>query len=751
MDQKVLNRNKRIDAFAAKVIRGGGIVILACVIGVLLMLLSVTLPLFSGSEKELLTRFPLQTSDSNSKPLAIGVGKYLESAYWIGSNGEITFIDLVHGKPLEQERLASPITSLSPSGKHQYSLTLQDGSARLIDLSFNPDFNEDGEDRKILHEVQELAVIPREVFEQEPLEVQIVQSEEATLALTRLSSRSLQLVYTAATEGEDSLMAEFGMDDEEEDSGETEDLSFESVSLEVPVTDEITAFFLGRQGRFAFAGTQNGKLFRWDITDPEEVILTDEIQAFSEERSITAMTQIYGEESLAIGDSSGQVTTWMPAQTNPGNSEKTLTLIHYLAKHHGPVTEVRPSFRHKSLFSLSEESGLIFDHMTSESELLTFEGSQFYGFSPRGNGLIQLSEKGQISLWKVDTPHPESSWGTFFSKLWYESYDQPEYLWQSSSGSDDFEAKLSLIPLIFGSIKGTLYAMIFALPLGIMAAVYTNEFASERFHNIVKPSVEITAAVPSVIIGFMAALWLAPIIDSGLLPFFIFWPVLTLLFVGFLVLWSKLREIKRFQFLERGLELSILIPLILFAFFLTLWLSPIVEAWFFGGDFKTWIYDNVTQNYDQRNSIIISFGLGFIVIPFIYTMTDDALSSVPPSLKAASMALGASRWQTLWKVLLPSASPGIFAGVILGMGRAIGETMIVLMATGNTPIIDMSMFNGMRTLSANIAVEIPEAPVDGTLYRTLFLSAMILFGFTFILNSLAEIVRTYLRKKYGQF
>ncbi|WP_035057222.1 ABC transporter permease subunit, partial [Desulfuromonas sp. TF] len=113
--------------------------------------------------------------------------------------------------------------------------------------------------------------------------------------------------------------------------------------------------------------------------------------------------------------------------------------------------------------------------------------------------------------------------------------------------------------------------------------------------------------------------------------------------------------------------------------------------------------------------------------------------------------MGPSRWQTVWRVILPSASPGIFAGTMIGFGRAIGETMIVLMATGNTAIMDWSIFNGMRPLSANIAVEIPEAPFGGTLYRILFLSAVILFAFTFILNTAAEIVRQRLRKKYGRF
>jgi phosphate transport system permease protein len=140
--------------------------------------------------------------------------------------------------------------------------------------------------------------------------------------------------------------------------------------------------------------------------------------------------------------------------------------------------------------------------------------------------------------------------------------------------------------------------------------------------------------------------------------------------------------------------------------------------------------------------------MGFAVIPIIFTISEDAFSSVPSSLTAASLALGASRWQTATRVVLPTASPGVFSAVMIGFGRAVGETMIVLMATGNTPIMDWSMFNGFRTLSANIAVEISEAPQGGTLYRTLFLAAGLLFLMTFAVNTVAEVIRQRLRERY---
>jgi phosphate transport system permease protein len=176
-----------------------------------------------------------------------------------------------------------------------------------------------------------------------------------------------------------------------------------------------------------------------------------------------------------------------------------------------------------------------------------------------------------------------------------------------------------------------------------------------------------------------------------------------------------------------------------------------LEVWLFHGDFKQWLFNVTEKPYDPLNSLVVAFGLGFAIIPIIFSLAEDALSSIPHDLTAASLVMGASRWQTLWRIILPSASPGIFAAVMIGFGRAVGETMIVFMATGNTPILDLSPFNGFRTLSANIAVEITEAPVGGTLYRVLFLCAVLLFLLTFLLNTLAELVRQHLRKRYGRY
>jgi phosphate transport system permease protein len=215
--------------------------------------------------------------------------------------------------------------------------------------------------------------------------------------------------------------------------------------------------------------------------------------------------------------------------------------------------------------------------------------------------------------------------------------------------------------------------------------------------------------------------------------------------------WQAVRKYDWAKRIEHGYEFLALVPVIVAGAALAYALAGPIETSIFQGNFKQWLFEVMQKPYDPLNALVVAFGLGFAVIPIIFSISEDALSNIPYNLTAASLALGASRWQTLWRVILPSASPGIFAAVMIGFGRAVGETMIVFMAAGNTPLMDLGPFNGFRTLSANIAQEMPEADVGGTLYRVLFLCAVLLFLLTFFLNTLAEVVRQHLRKKYGRY
>jgi phosphate transport system permease protein len=197
-----------------------------------------------------------------------------------------------------------------------------------------------------------------------------------------------------------------------------------------------------------------------------------------------------------------------------------------------------------------------------------------------------------------------------------------------------------------------------------------------------------------------------------------------------------------------GWEVAILIPVIVLFIWLCVSLSPAVDAMFFNGSLRQWFTDNGIT-YDQRNALVVGIAMGFAVIPNIFSIAEDAVFNVPRHLTQGSLALGATPWQTMLGVVLPTASPGIFAAVMVGFGRAVGETMIVLMATGNSPVVNFNLFEGMRTLSANIAVELPETAVGSTHFRVLFLAALVLFVFTFMFNTLAEVIRQRLRQRFS--
>jgi len=498
-------------------------------------------------------------------------------------------------------------------------------------------------------------------------------------------------------------------------------------------------------GAQVFVGTKEGALLLLDCpgeNDPNLIASVD----FGE--GISSLGFVLGQNTLLVGGEKGSRSAFQVLR----RADRTeIQRFHQFEPLPGPVLGFSSSLRDKRFLSWSA-GAVVVDHLTTEKRLFHQSGTGFQHatLSPRGDFILASNTQGRLEFWHLDAPHPEISLRTLLGKTHYESYDKPEWVWQSTGGTDDFEPKMSLVPLLFGTLKGTFFAMLFALPLAVLGAIYTSQFASPRLRNTIKPMVEIMAALPSVVLGFLAGLVMAPLFERAAIQVFLL-PFMTVLVAILLFpFWLKLP--RRFHGTwSRGWEVLWLVPVLLLGVAAAMALAPAFERAFLGGDFRAWLLQGHGITYDQRNSIVVGFAMGFAVIPIIFTISEDALSSVPRSLTSASLACGASPWQTAWRVVLPTASPGIFSSVMVGFGRAIGETMIVLMATGNTPVMDWSPFNGMRTLAANIAVETPEAPQHGSLYRVLFLTALLLFLLTFVLNTIAELVRQQLRKRYESY
>jgi phosphate transport system permease protein len=418
-----------------------------------------------------------------------------------------------------------------------------------------------------------------------------------------------------------------------------------------------------------------------------------------------------------------------------------------------PPTCIVPAHRRRGFLVGAEDSTVALYYSTSGRRLLMDRWGEgaigTVAMAPKGDGALAVA--GGSLLWRgINNPHPEVSLRTLFMPVWYEGYARPKWVWQSTGGSDAFEPKMSLWPLVFGTLKATLYAMFFSVPLALMAAVYVSQLAPTWLQTAVKPTVELMAAVPSVVVGFLAALWLAPRLEATLFAVFLAMVAMPLAVAGALAVW-RMAPLSLRRWLPEGSELVVLLGAGAAGIGMVALVSGPLEGWLFGGDLQRFLFTELGLRYDQRNSMVVGIALGFAVIPVIFTIAEDACSAVPQSLVSASRALGATRWQTAVRLVVPAASPGLFAAVMLGLGRAVGETMIVLMAAGNTPLLDLSPFNGMRTMSAAIAVEIPEAPVGSTLFRVLFLTGTLLFVFTLVLTTAADTVGSYLRKRYARF
>jgi phosphate transport system permease protein len=538
---------------------------------------------------------------------------------------------------------------------------------------------------------------------------------------------------------------------------------------------------------------------------------------------------------LVVGASDGSVKVFYlvpEGQTStPSADGKTLKLAKVFPPQDSSITTILPSRQTKAFVTADSQGRIDLRHGTSEKTLLqtrtatTGDGGLAIALSTRLDGILAVSREGAADFWKLHVPHPETSLKTLFGKIWYEGYPEPSFSWQSTGATDAFESKMSLVPLIFGTLKATFYSLLFAIPLSLFGAVYTSEFLPVDVRGKVKPIMEIMASLPSVVLGFVAALVLAPIVENWIAAVVLAFVVMPLSVVLGAYLWQLLppETALRLEGRPKFLAMFIVVGLGLYAAYL---LGPTFEAVFFGGNFQVWLnstgdatpilfllnlplvtagvaylvtkfygyqYSNYLKTlnmpysalmdfgrwaalallvcimayvmaavmnaagldprggfigtYVQRNTLIIGFAMGFAVVPIIYTLAEDSLNSVPEHLRSASLGCGATPWQTAMWIVVPTAISGIFSAIMIGMGRAVGETMIVVMATGNTPILDLNIFSGLRALSANIAVELPEAPKDGTLYRVLFLTGLVLFGMTFVINTVAELVRLRFRKK----
>ena len=736
------------DKIASVGIAVGGISVIVAILLIFFYLLYEVQPLFASAQVSEPTTYQL-TNVTEAPPLHLAIEEQSELAVRLNSSGEAVFFKLADGSEVSRFEIELPsealVTSFALDSEESgvFALGLDSGQVVIARYAYDISFSGSSNARNINPKIE----YP---FGKNPYEFKDI-SSIAVLGL-RIHRDSLVIAVSDGAEKlgllratkETNLFSAF-------ETGGDEEFEIEQAFAASSMTDLEQIYIDGDQ-LWAYFVTKGGSA---RLIELKEAFKSNE-PVFSVEAQLTEtgvnpadIEFLLGGVSLLVADDSGQMAQWFLIQRD---EEVGLEKIRQFNSSDVALREITSEQRRKNFITLDLEGNVGIYNTTSHSA--SFEGrlasseAHSLAVSPRGDSLLIESTGANFQQLDIMNDHPEVSWSALWSRVWYEGYSEPEYIWQSSAATNEFEPKYSLSPLAFGTLKAAIYAMLMAAPLAVCGAIFTGYFMAAPMRRQVKPLIELMQALPTVVLGFLAGLWLAPFIEKNLLGVFSIFIILPVGILGASFVWTLLPGRIRHG-LPDGWEAGLLIPVILIFSYLSFELSSPVENIFFDGDLRFWITNELGISYDQRNAMVVGIAMGFAVIPTIFSIAEDAIFTVPRHLTYGSLALGATPWQSLYRVVLPTASPGIFSALMIGMGRAVGETMIVLMATGNTPIMDASIFEGMRTLAANIAVEIPESEVDSTHYRILFLAALVLFLFTFAVNTIAEVVRQQLRGKYS--
>lgn len=728
------------DSWARYGVIAGGLAVIVAVVLIFFYLLYVVFPLFISASAEPVSQYDVPEK-ALGKTLLLAIEEQNEVAGRFTDSGQVVFFEAATGKTVSTQAVAIPedahIVSFaqgSPISEGAVIYGLADGRAVIVKQQY-----------KITYPSNKRVITPSLKY---PLGEQPLVLDEAGAALEKIAVQVGEDTTTIVVKTADKIrLTSF----EKEQALFADEASFNKTDsvLDIPTVD-VADILIDKEGRNLYLVSSDGRLSFFDISNRSSTVIKQKQNIIEAGKKITSIAFLNGDLSLMIGDSTGWVSQW--SMVKDALNRPAMQKIRMFKVSDRPVIAINSEQRRKGFMTVDADGYVGIYHSTAERELIKERIGDSLPttavLSPRANALLMQSEDGKMHFWHVENEHPEVSLKSLWQEVWYESYPKPDYIWQSSSASNDFEPKYSLTPLVFGTMKAAFYAMLLAMPLALMGAIYTAYFMAPRMRQYVKPTIELMGALPTVILGFLAGLWLASFMEEHLAGVFFLLMIVPIGVMLFAFLWQTLPKAIQ-QKIPEGWDAALLIPVILLSGWFAFAVSVPLEAFLFHGTLRDWFKTELGIGYDQRNAMVVGVAMGFAVIPTIFSIAEDAIFSVPKHLTVGSLALGATTWQTMTKVVLLTASPGIFSAVMIGLGRAVGETMIVLMATGNTPVMDLSIFQGLRTLAANIAVEMPEAEVDSTHYRVLFLAALVLFMFTFVFNTLAEVIRQRLREKYS--
>ncbi len=722
-----------LDRLATGGVTFGGLGVIFAVVLIFFYLLWVVLPLFFPASLTPLAQYLAPGSAAPS--LYYAMEEQGEQGLRISADGQATFFDLNSGTVSQTLSLGAPLTAVTEVDVHRGNLAALTATGSVVRFDHRYKLSYPKGDERVITARLEFPY-GEEGFAVATGQTLAVRDSDDKLVIAVGDQQSVHLVgYRKSTSFLDDA------------------IQLDEVGrVTLPITGKVDQIIIDPLMEWLYViDYQRAQLYAFWIKQPATPRLNETVGLTADGVPTVAAGMLAGGISLLTAAADGEITQWFPIRNTEGLYR--LQKVRSFADAQGQAAAALIFEESRRSFATLNRSGdLELFHATSEArvaqEQMPISDLVRGSLSPRADRLLVESGERQIAVLEVDNPHPEISWKALWGKVWYENYQEPEYLWQSSAANSDFEPKYSLSPLSFGTLKAAFYAMLFAVPLALAGAVFTAYFMAPGLRQIVKPTIEVMEALPTVILGFLAGLWLAPFIENYLPGIFLMvvFLILAMPLTGWI--WFNAPASLRNR-VPDGWQPGILVLPLLLAGAAALLLSQPVEMVFFDGNMPQWLTNQMGINYDQRNSLVVGLAMGFAVIPTIFSIAEDAVFGVPKHLSQGSLALGATPWQTLIRVVIPTASPGIFSALMIGMGRAVGETMIVLMATGNTPIMDFNIFEGFRTLSANIAVEMPESEVGSTHFRILFLAGLVLFMFTFVFNTLAEVIRQRLRSKYS--
>lgn len=820
----------------------GGIGTILAVSLIFFFLVWVALPLFGGAEVEAGGEVPV--ARKAAEPVRVLTDEYQLLSAIVYADGFVQVVRMDTGDELAVEQLTdeTPSSAAFAPGSDLVAFGYEDGSIQVGSLGFEIEFPGDVEntDGPVVVDGGLMTVTtegnPRLVRFQSSLEERMSTAGSRRIVALDISDTGNGRAIAAMDD--EGAVTMYGVRERENllTGVVTRSLTEHPVEYRSPDgREDPDHVLLTGLGDNLFLVWEDGQLVRMDVRDRTDVLEAEILDVTEGDETVTAIEFLLGKSTLLVGTSGGQMHTWfLTKPQDAGTVDGTLlSRAREFPLGAAAVTHFAPSPRSRLVAVGYANGDVRLYHATSRKQLLSTQSDAGGALSaltllPKEDGLVAMAGD-RLGRWTIDPKHPEASFASLFRPVWYEGYEAPEHVWQSSSGTDDFEEKLGMLPLVYGTLKATFYSMLFGAPIALLAAIYTSEFMSRKVRAPVKSTIEIMASLPSVVLGFLAALVIAPFVQSVLpatLAMMGLWPFTLLLGAHAWQLLPRKRQLQWSGF-PRLVCMGATLPVALVAALLA---GPVVETVFFAGDVELWLDGQIgtgvggwmflllplsavltawffatrvspvlrkraeswsvaqyaradlakflvgsaaalglalglswllnslgwdprgsfVGTFVQRNALVVGFVMGFAVIPIIYTLAEDALTSVPQHLRLASLGAGATQWQTAMRVIVPTAMSGLFSALMVGLGRAVGETMIVLMATGNTPVMNMNIFSGFRTLSANIAVELPEAVVNSTHYRTLFLAGLLLFGMTFIVNTCAELVRQRFRKRAYQ-